>query len=85
MESILFFAHILAYTFAGDQYSAAGNTPNKIGVESRVVLQLGPQSPDKALCNSNADAARKQLAARLKLPDYRLLKYECFPATLATR
>lgn len=79
------FAYILAFALDGEQFSTAGNTPTKAGVEVRIIEALGPQGLTKAECEAYADGQRKRAAATLKLADYRLLKYQCLQVALSDK
>ena len=75
--STFWFAYLLAYSFDGDQFSVAGNTPDKAGVEVRIIEALGPQGLTKAECEAYANSRRPIAAAAWKLDDFRRLKYVC--------
>jgi len=77
------FAYLLAYTLGTDQFSAAGNTPTRPGVEVRILEALGPHGTTLAECEAFANGQRQRAATALKLADYRLLKYACVELTLA--
>lgn len=79
------FAYLLAYALGVDQFSAAGNTPNAPGVEVRILEVLGPHGTTKAECEAYANRRRLIAAVHYRLPDYRLLKYECVSITLSTK
>lgn len=83
MITKFWFIYILAFTYQGEPYSAfGGNNPNAPGVEIRIEHIAGPQGLTKADCVKAANEERKVVAARLGLPSYMLLKYECIELEL---
>lgn len=81
----LWFAYLLAYSLGTNQFSASGNNPNAPGVEVRILESLGPQGATQAECEAFANSQRQRAAATYRLPDPRILKYVCVPATLSTK
>lgn len=73
----LWFAYIIAYSIGSKQFTLPA------GADAGILENLGPHGLDKAACMAYADSQRQRVADAYKLPDRRILKYDCAPVELA--